>query len=82
MRKTARPDAACAAGTHPSSLPGGWKKEASGTEPSYGKPVLFFRDVCFAYEKGEPVLQNLRMELREWELLCLLGGNGSGKSTL
>mgnify|MGYP000140440734 FL=1 len=63
-------------------LPGGWKKEASGTEPSYGKPVLFFRDVCFAYEKGEPVLQNLRMELREWELLCLLGGNGSGKSTL
>ncbi|MFR7951941.1 MAG: energy-coupling factor ABC transporter ATP-binding protein, partial [Acutalibacteraceae bacterium] len=45
-------------------LPGGWKKEASGTEPSYGKPVLFFRDVCFAYEKGEPVLQNLRMELR------------------
>lgn len=47
-----------------------------------GKPVLAFRDVCFSYEKGEPVLQNLRMELYENEMLCLLGGNGSGKSTL
>lgn len=51
-------------------------------ESPSGKAVLSFRDLCFAYEKEEPVLQNLRMELRERELLCLLGGNGSGKSTL
>ncbi len=47
-----------------------------------GKKVLEFRDVSFSYEKGEPVLQNLRMALHENEVLCLLGGNGSGKSTL
>lgn len=47
-----------------------------------GKPVVEFRDVCFSYEQGEPVLQNLRFALHEKEVLCLLGGNGSGKSTL
>lgn len=47
-----------------------------------GKPVVEFRDVCYAYEQGEPVLQNLRVALHDNEILCLLGGNGSGKSTL
>lgn len=63
-------------------LSGSRNVETAGQEPPTEKPVFAFRDVCFAYEKGEPVLQNLRLELRERELLCLLGGNGSGKSTL
>ena len=63
-------------------LSGSRKAEEPGMESPSGKAVLSFRDLCFAYEKEKPVLQNLRMELRERELRCLLGGNGSGKSTL
>ncbi len=57
-------------------------EERSTPVPPPGEGVLAFRDVCFAYEAGAPVLENLRLELREGEVLCLLGGNGSGKSTL
>lgn len=37
--------------------------------------------VSFAYD-GVPVLDNIRLTVREGEFLCLLGPSGSGKSTL
>ncbi len=66
----------------PLLLPAGPVEECSVPLPEGREPVLAFRDVCFAYETGAPVLENLRLELHKGEVLCLLGGNGSGKSTL
>lgn len=37
--------------------------------------------VSFAYD-GVPILDNIRLTVREGEFLCLLGPSGSGKSTL
>ena len=45
-----------------------------------GRPLLRLRGVDTYY--GEiHILQNVSLEVREGELVCLLGGNASGKST-
>ena len=44
-------------------------------------PVLDLRDVSFAY-RGEPVLENVSLEVAAGDYLAILGPNGSGKSTL
>lgn len=36
----------------------------------------------FAYEKSEPVIQNMNFQIREGESVGLIGANGIGKSTL
>lgn len=36
----------------------------------------------FAYEKSQPVIQNLTFQIREGEAVGLIGANGIGKSTL
>jgi subfamily B ATP-binding cassette protein MsbA len=41
-----------------------------------------FRDVCFSYEPGRPVLTNINLTLRPGEIVALVGRNGSGKTTL
>lgn len=41
-----------------------------------------FRDVSFAYDDGEPVLNAVNFELRSGRVLGLLGHTGSGKTTL
>lgn len=47
------------------------------------EPLLTAKNLCFQYEKDvKPVLQHLSFEVRERELLTIVGGNGSGKSTL
>ncbi len=47
---------------------------------------LALRDVHFVYQPGTPVsrevLRGVDLEIREGEILCLLGRAGSGKSTL
>jgi ABC-type multidrug transport system ATPase subunit len=43
--------------------------------------MIVFRDVSYAYEKGNPVLDGIQVELSEG-LNLLLGPNGCGKSTL
>ncbi len=37
--------------------------------------------VSFTYD-GVPILDDIRLTVREGEFLCLLGPSGSGKSTL
>ena len=45
--------------------------------------ALFMKDLWFRYEKdSEDVLRGASLDVREGEILCLVGGNGSGKSTL
>ena len=53
-------------------------------------PVLFdsfddrieFRDVCFSYETGIPVLTDVSFSLDKGEIIALVGPSGGGKSTI
>lgn len=58
-----------------------------GQEEEYGtkeklKGDIEFRDVCFEYEEGKPVLEKVSFTVPEGSVLGILGGTGSGKSTL
>jgi ATPase subunit of ABC transporter with duplicated ATPase domains len=46
------------------------------------KRILEVKDLDFAYEKGRPILENLKLEIYGSEKLWIKGDNGSGKSTL
>jgi ATP-binding cassette, subfamily B, bacterial MsbA len=41
-----------------------------------------FRDVCFSYEPGRPILTNIHLQVRHGETIALVGKNGCGKTTL
>lgn len=41
-----------------------------------------FRDVCFSYAPGEPVLEHIDIKIAAGETVAFVGQTGSGKSTL
>jgi ATP-binding cassette subfamily B protein/subfamily B ATP-binding cassette protein MsbA len=41
-----------------------------------------FKDVCFSYEPGHPILTNVHLRIRFGETVALVGKNGCGKTTL
>jgi ATP-binding cassette subfamily B protein/subfamily B ATP-binding cassette protein MsbA len=41
-----------------------------------------FRDLCFSYKPGRPILTNVQLEVAFGETIAIVGPNGSGKSTL
>jgi ATP-binding cassette subfamily B protein/subfamily B ATP-binding cassette protein MsbA len=41
-----------------------------------------FRDVCFSYDPGHPILFGVNLLIRHGETVALVGKNGCGKSTL
>jgi energy-coupling factor transporter ATP-binding protein EcfA2 len=49
---------------------------------SPGPPLIEFRDVSFAYEAGETVLNDISLKVFSGDVIALLGPNGAGKSTL
>jgi ATP-binding cassette subfamily B protein len=62
-------------------------------QPQENKPVpttplvsvqgyLEVQQVNFAYQPGQPVLQNLSLQVHPGEVVALVGSSGSGKSTL
>ncbi len=50
--------------------------------PGKLKGAIEFKDVCFEYEKGVPVLQNISFSLMPGQRLAVLGNSGAGKTTL
>ncbi len=46
------------------------------------KKVIHIEQASFSYEKGQPILQNLNLEIAEGESVGLIGANGTGKSTM
>jgi ATP-binding cassette subfamily B protein/subfamily B ATP-binding cassette protein MsbA len=44
--------------------------------------TIEFRDVCFSYEPGRPILTNVQLQVHHGETIALVGKNGCGKTTL
>ncbi len=58
-------------------------------EPTDGEDMQFtdaaaveFDHVCFAYEKGSPVIEDLSLKVKAGAKVALVGATGSGKTTL
>lgn len=43
---------------------------------------MVFKEVCFSYDDGTPVLKNISFEVKPGQVVALVGGTGSGKSSL
>jgi ATP-binding cassette subfamily B protein/subfamily B ATP-binding cassette protein MsbA len=70
------------------SVYGMMDREPSVKDPPHPQPVpqphreLAFRNVHFAYNPAEPVLQDTNLRVRFGETIAVVGPNGCGKSTL
>jgi len=60
-----------------------WHQSIQPPEPQLAKPsVIRMENVTFAYDGVHPVLQDISFDIREGEMVSLVGKNGAGKSTL
>jgi ATP-binding cassette subfamily B protein/subfamily B ATP-binding cassette protein MsbA len=47
-----------------------------------GAMYIEFRDVCFSYQPGHPILYDVHLSVRAGETIALVGANGCGKTTM
>ena len=60
-----------------------WQDSIQPPDPVKVKPsVLKMEDVSFSYDGIVPILQDINFDIREGEMVSLVGKNGAGKSTL
>ena len=45
-------------------------------------PVIEVKDLCFSYESGSTILEDVGFAIQEGQSGCIVGPNGGGKSTL
>lgn len=45
-------------------------------------PVITFEQVTKEYEKGNPAISNINLQIRKGEFVFIVGSSGSGKSTM
>ncbi|HHT25629.1 MAG TPA: ATP-binding cassette domain-containing protein [Firmicutes bacterium] len=57
-------------------------EDEKGTALPEIKGHIRFEDVSFYYEKGDPVLQRIDLDIQPGEMIGLVGSSGSGKTTL
>lgn len=43
---------------------------------------ISFRDLCFAYEEGKPILRDINLDFQAGKSYAIVGSSGSGKTTL
>ncbi|PJF31081.1 MAG: ABC transporter ATP-binding protein [Phototrophicales bacterium] len=48
---------------------------------SHVRGELTFNNVYFSYDERQPVLKNINLQIKEGEILALVGASGAGKST-
>lgn len=46
------------------------------------KTAIDFKEVCFAYENGEPVLSHINLTVERGKTIAIVGPSGSGKTSL
>ncbi len=49
---------------------------------SHLRGEIEFKDVCFWYESGEPVLENITFKVKPGQTVAIVGQTGSGKTSL
>ena len=60
-----------------------WQKNIQPPDTKAVKPsILRMENVSFSYDGIIPILQNIDFDIREGEMVSLVGKNGAGKSTL
>ena len=60
-----------------------WHEKAKVAAPENRNPsVLAMENVSFSYDGKRPVLQEINFDIREGEMVSVVGKNGAGKSTL
>jgi len=53
-----------------------------GQEQDLETSLVQFEEVCFYYEPGVPVLEDINLDIRRGDVIAVLGPNGAGKTTM
>ncbi|MEZ4613893.1 MAG: ABC transporter ATP-binding protein [Caldilineaceae bacterium] len=56
--------------------------QPNAVDPGTLRGDIIFDNVSFYYEKGEPVLSNFSLQVKQGETIALVGPTGGGKSTI
>lgn len=54
----------------------------TGISPASPNVAIQFKDVSFAYTDGNPVLKDIRLDIRQGQTVAIVGPSGGGKSTV